>query len=203
MGDGGGAEDAKRDAGCDLATVAASSVAATARVLWTMLWLASVVGALAAAKPAIWALAEPVEIEVIRTAAAASAVKVFIVRVSLKCVFGSRWFLGASCLADETNMPGDRETRCSQGNRGKKSRKFFRIEPGVVSERYLYLGQEAAELACLEGDVAAVGSGDVAGDRKAEAGVALILVAGVVEAIEGPEHVLAFVGGNAGAVILD
>ena len=47
-----------------------------------------------------------------------------------------------------------------------------------------------------------MGVGDVLGDGKAEAGSRFIKVAGVVEADEGPERLLALVGGNAGAIVI-
>ena len=48
-----------------------------------------------------------------------------------------------------------------------------------------------------------MGAGDVAGDRKAQAGAAFVLVAGVVEPQERLEHLLAHVGRDARAVIVD
>ena len=46
-------------------------------------------------------------------------------------------------------------------------------------------------------------AGDVAGDRKAKAGAALVLVAGIVEPQERLEHFLAHVGRNSRPVVID
>src|SRR6202040_1714953 len=49
----------------------------------------------------------------------------------------------------------------------------------------------------------AVRAGDVEGDREAEPGAALVLIARVIEPEKRPEHVLAPAGRNAGAVVVD
>ncbi len=46
-------------------------------------------------------------------------------------------------------------------------------------------------------------AGDVAGDGEAEAGAALVLVAGLVKPDERPEHFLALLGRDARAVVID
>ena len=60
-----------------------------------------------------------------------------------------------------------------------------------ASHRHPHRGAQAAHRAVAERDVAAMRARDVAGDRKAQAGAALILVAGVVEPQERLEHFLA------------
>src|SRR5713101_4840216 len=62
---------------------------------------------------------------------------------------------------------------------------------------------KAAHRAVAEHDVAAMGARDVAGDRKAQARAAFILVAGAVEPEERLEHFLAHGQRNARSVIVD
>ena len=64
-------------------------------------------------------------------------------------------------------------------------------------------GAKAAHRAVAKRDVAAMRAGDVAGDRKAEAGAALVLVAGVIEPQERLEHFLAHALRNARTVVVD
>src|SRR5947208_304776 len=82
---------------------------------------------------------------------------------------------------------------------------FATLHPGYEdgSHRHPHRGAQAAHRAVAEADVAAVRAGDVAGDREAQAGAALVLVAGVVEAQERLEYFLAHVVRNAGAVVVD
>src|ERR1044072_3459842 len=54
-----------------------------------------------------------------------------------------------------------------------------------------------------EGNIAAMDASDVTGNRKSEPGRAGVLIARVVDAVERAEHLLAFVLGNARAVIID
>src|SRR4051794_5247436 len=69
--------------------------------------------------------------------------------------------------------------------------------------RQAHARAHAAERALVERDVAAMGARDVAGDGKAEARAALVLVARLVEAHEGLEHLLAQLRRDAGAVVVD
>ena len=64
-------------------------------------------------------------------------------------------------------------------------------------------GPETAQHALIESDFAPVAPHDVARDGKAKPCAFLVLVPCGVEAVEGAEHVLALVGGDAGAVIFD
>ena len=48
-----------------------------------------------------------------------------------------------------------------------------------------------------------MGAGDVAGNRKPEAGAAFVLVAGIVQPQERLEHFFAQMRGNAGSVVVD
>src|SRR6185295_20259436 len=85
----------------------------------------------------------------------------------------------------------------------RSSAKSAASRPVHGSHRHPYRGAQAAHRAVAERDVAAMRAGDVAGDRKAKAGAAFVLVAGVVEAQERLEHFLAHVVRNAGAVVID
>src|SRR5207237_4502421 len=62
---------------------------------------------------------------------------------------------------------------------------------------------QAAHRAVAEHDIAAMRARDVAGDRKSEAGAALVLVAGAIQPQERLEYFLAHVGGNARSVVID
>ena len=44
---------------------------------------------------------------------------------------------------------------------------------------------------------------DIARDRKSKPGAGLVLIARLVQAEEGLEHVLALLGGNAGPIVID
>src|SRR5437763_5811048 len=70
-------------------------------------------------------------------------------------------------------------------------------------DRHPHRRAQAAHRAVAERDVAAMRARDVACDREAEAGVALVLIARVVEAQERPEHFLAHLGGNTRSVVID
>src|SRR6476619_1240091 len=54
-------------------------------------------------------------------------------------------------------------------------------EPARQSDRYPHRGAKTAHRAVAERDVSAMRTGDVAGDRKSQAGAALVLVAGVIQ----------------------
>src|ERR1700704_2336264 len=69
--------------------------------------------------------------------------------------------------------------------------------------RYPHRGTQAAHRAVAERDVAAMRARDVAGDRKAEARPAFILVAGIIQPQERLEHFLAHVRRNARSVVVD
>src|SRR6185437_6866311 len=64
-------------------------------------------------------------------------------------------------------------------------------------------GAQAAERAVAEPDFAAMRARDVASDRQAKAGAAMVLVARLVEAEERPEYVLAALGGHARPIVVD
>src|SRR6201988_4053279 len=57
--------------------------------------------------------------------------------------------------------------------------------------------------AVAERDVAAMGAGDVAGNRQPKPGAAFVLVARIVEPQERLEHLFAHARRNAGAVVVD
>ena len=65
------------------------------------------------------------------------------------------------------------------------------------------IARSSTERAFAERDVAAVDAGDVAGDRQSKAGIAHVLVAGVIEPIERLEHVVAFGRRNSRPVVVD
>src|SRR6266700_6220360 len=71
------------------------------------------------------------------------------------------------------------------------------------SHRDPHGGAQAAHRAVAEHDIAAMRARDVAGDRKSEAGAALVLVAGAVQPQERLEHFLAHAGRNARSVVVD
>src|SRR6185437_6659513 len=52
-------------------------------------------------------------------------------------------------------------------------------------------------------DVPAMGASDVARDREPQPRAALVLIAGFVQAVERPEHIIAISGVDAGAVVID
>src|SRR4249920_3354071 len=66
-----------------------------------------------------------------------------------------------------------------------------------------YDGAQPAHRAFPERDITAVALGDVACDGEPEPGIALVLVAGVVEPIERPEDVVALQYRDARAVVVD
>src|SRR5205085_7612337 len=78
-----------------------------------------------------------------------------------------------------------------------------RTASGTRLHRHPYRGAQSAHRAVAEHDVAAMRAGDIAGDRKAEAGAAFVLVAGIVEAQKRLEHFLAHVVRNTGTVVID
>ena len=72
-------------------------------------------------------------------------------------------------------------------------------QPGICLRRNAYHGLKAAHRTVCERDVATVAAGDIAGDGKAEAGAAFVLIARFVQSEERLEHVLAqFFGGMPG-----
>src|SRR5262249_42552746 len=62
---------------------------------------------------------------------------------------------------------------------------------------------QAAERTVRQQNIAAVRAGDIARDGEAEAGAALILVAGIVEPQERLEHLLAQMRRDAGTIVVD
>src|SRR5262249_8419938 len=68
---------------------------------------------------------------------------------------------------------------------------------------YPHRRPQAAKRAVAHKNVAAMGPGDVAGDREAEASAAVFEVARHVEPMERAEHRLALLDGDARAVIVD
>src|SRR5580698_7016532 len=60
---------------------------------------------------------------------------------------------------------------------------------------------QTAQHAFIEGDVTAMGAGDVAGDGQAQARTAALQIAALIQAMKGPEGFLAPVFGNARPVI--
>src|SRR3954462_4978764 len=84
-----------------------------------------------------------------------------------------------------------------------KRRLIERLGWRSASSRYPDDRPQAAHRTVVEGDVAAMAARNVAGDRQAEAGAAFVLVARRVQPEEGAEHVLALLGRDAGAVVID
>ena len=75
-------------------------------------------------------------------------------------------------------------------------------EEPLISGRQPHRRAQAPERALAQHDVTAMRTGDIAGDGKAEARAALVLVAGLVEAHERLEDLFAHVGGNARPVVV-
>src|SRR6476619_2695664 len=86
---------------------------------------------------------------------------------------------------------------------GRCARCTDRRHPTDVLYGYPHRGAEPAHRAFSQRDVTAMRSRDIAGDGKAQAGAAFILVAGVVQPQERLEHFLAHIGRNARTVVVD